>query len=207
MVIKRRNVSRLSLKNSRWSISSSAPASAMVASGRFTRNTERHPNALTRNPPMTGPAIPPAPMTLMCVPMPLPRSSSGKTDVIIAMEPVPWVIAAPVPWTMREATSMSIEDDEAANTDAPIRSKSPAMYTCLRPSMSDRPSHWQQEGAYGERLGYHDPLDGGQVCLEVSRDRREGDVYCPKRHDSRERAESHSGKDKPLVVWTAGQGV
>ena len=129
-------VPRRSRKNSFESTSSSAPTSAIVAMGRFMRNTHLHPSTLTSSPPITGPAMPPAPMTLMCVPSPLPRSSSGKMDVTIAM-PTPCVIAAPVPWITREATSIRTLVDDAANTDAPINSSRPTIYTCLRPTMSE----------------------------------------------------------------------
>ena len=66
----------------------------------------------------------------------MPRSSFGNTEVIIAM-PVPCVMAAPIPWTTRDSTSMKTLVEDAAKTDAPISSSKPAMYTCLRPTMSD----------------------------------------------------------------------
>jgi len=64
------------------------------------KKTQRQPRTSTMIPPRTGPTIAPTPTTLIKSPNALPRSDVGNADISIAME-LPWVIAEPTPWMIR----------------------------------------------------------------------------------------------------------
>ena len=83
-----------------------------------------------------GPRTPPVPTTLACDPMPLPRSSAGNTEVIIAI-PVPCVIAAPSPCNAFAPIRATMLPEVAANTAAATKMTRPERNIRLRPTMSD----------------------------------------------------------------------
>ena len=62
------------------------------------------------------------------------------------------------------------------------------------------PSHGQEQGADGEGIGDHHPLDGGQVGAELVGDAGEGDGYRAVVGDGHEYAERGGGVDPPAVA-------
>ena len=96
--------------------------------GTVAKNTERHPKASTRNPPIAGPATAPVPTMVMIRPMALPRSLGGNAPIMMAM-PVPWVMAAPLPCTMRDTMSTPRSVEVPAAMQPAMVTTEPMMYT------------------------------------------------------------------------------
>ena len=98
-----------------------------------------------------GPSTPPVPTTLAWEPMPLPRSSSGNTEVIIAI-PVPCVMAAPSPCNALAPISAndaagSYGKDGRYDEDDETGEKYP-----LAANDVGEPAHWQEERTDGQAL-------------------------------------------------------
>ncbi len=100
------------------------------------KKTERQPKAPTTAPPSIGPATAATPMTVMNSPSDLPRSRSGNTSVTMAM-PLACTMAAPTLWNILDRTTSSSVGEEPASAAPTANMPSPAVYTRLRPTMSD----------------------------------------------------------------------
>ena len=126
----------LSWANRLFSSTIMAAASTIIPTGTFTRNTERHPRALTRIPPSAIPLIDPTPTTLNWEPSAFPRSDPGNTDSTIAC-PLACTIAELTPWMTRATISIARLPDKPAAAEARTNIVNPVTYTCFRPRMSD----------------------------------------------------------------------
>ena len=80
-------------------------AAARIAKGTFTRNTHRQSRASVRTPPTSGPRAVPTVETKTTAPIARGRTSSSKAFPTTAML-VGKRVAAPTPWSTRQATSM-----------------------------------------------------------------------------------------------------
>ena len=87
---------------------------------------DRHPSAVTSSPPITGPAMPASPTTLMLKPMILPRSLGGKADSDMAIE-FDWIIAPPAPCTTRDRTNIARLMEVPARTAPRVKMVTPIM--------------------------------------------------------------------------------
>jgi hypothetical protein len=103
----------------------------------FTRNTQRHSSPLTSRPPMTGPAISPRPETPPQIPMASPRCSAGKAFVMM-LSVSGIIVAAPRPWSTRNATSCSMFWASPQSADVVMKISRPPRYRRRRPKMSPR---------------------------------------------------------------------
>ena len=92
--------------------------------GRFTRKIERQPNAPTSSPPTVGPTVRPVATTAPLIPKARPRSSLGKTALVIA-RPFAWSIAAPTAWATRERISCSGEAASPQRSEPSVKTPKP----------------------------------------------------------------------------------
>ena len=81
---------------------------------------------LTSMPPKAGPAMPPVPTTLICRPSAFPRSSLGNADRSMAMD-VPWVMAAPTPWSTLARMRVRTLGERPASTPQITKMVNPAI--------------------------------------------------------------------------------
>jgi hypothetical protein len=114
-----------------------AAAKASAASVTFTAKTDGHENHSSSAPESSRPKIAPAPAMPAQMPTARPRSSGGKTLVMIDSV-VGITSAAPTPMTARSPISVDGSLTSIAAMDAPPKTTRPVRRTSLRPKRSPR---------------------------------------------------------------------
>ncbi len=104
--------------------------------GTLTKKIHFQPIPEVMIPPSTGPTATAAPVTAPKTPKAVPRSLPWNAWAINARE-VENIIAPPVPCTARARFSISGVVESPQTAEAPVKTKSPAMKTRLRPIRSE----------------------------------------------------------------------
>ena len=100
------------------------------------KKIERQPRLETRIPPNIGPDTAPVPMIAMYIPIALPRSLSGNTSVIKAME-LAWMPAEARPCTILTAIRKPRLCESPPTRAITANTTKPSRYTSFRPNMSE----------------------------------------------------------------------
>ena len=135
--------------------------------GTWIRNTKRQLRLSTRKPASAGPAMAPRPTVLSPAPRALPRSCSGKMEVIRAI-PLPWIMAAPTACRTVDIISITMFTEPPASAEPTTNMKNPTTYTCLRPIMSAKRPIGSSNTLMVRALAQHYPLAYGEVYIEVA---------------------------------------
>ena len=110
---------------------------APAATGRLMKKIACQPTCSVRKPPTTGPIDSARAETPAQVPIALPRSEAGKA--LVTIESVAGIIsAAPMPWTAREAISISELTARPAVAEVRAKITTPSRNIDRRPKMSPR---------------------------------------------------------------------
>ena len=148
---------------------------AMAATGTLTRKTDVQENHSSSSPPNSGPRPMPIAAMPAQIPIALPRSSRGKTFVMIdrvagmmSAPPTPIAARIAISWLALSATS-------TARLAAP-KIASPGLERALAPEAVAERAHGQEQAGEDEQVGVDDPLQRRVRRVEVLLQARQGDV-------------------------------
>ena len=108
----------------------------MIATGTLTNSTQRQFRPLVSTPPSSTPAAAPEPATAPQIPSALLRSAPSLKIAVTSASAAGASIAAPTPWSAREAISCPWLCESPPASDAPPNTSSPIMNMCRRPRRS-----------------------------------------------------------------------
>ena len=110
------------------------------------------------------------------MPSALFRSAPSSKVVVTIESAAGEMIAAPTPWTARDAIRTSALSARPQASEASVKRMRPTTKISRRPRRSASSPAEQQEAAEGDRVGRDDPLHGRLRDVQVDLDRRNRDV-------------------------------
>ncbi len=173
--------------------------SAKAITGTLMRKIEPYQKWPSRRPLATGPNAPAAPVTLAQIAIAFGRSCAGKTLMMI--DNVDGMISAPaIPMTARHAMSWPMPVACDAERGADEEQQEAELQRALAAETVAQRAGREEEPGEDEGVDGDDPLELRLGCVQLARERGDGDVQARVADEDDQQAQTEHGQRPPAAV-------